>query len=190
MSKSKGIGGLLLGVSLALAGAAISPQASAQIPGMLPSVGQVEPSAPLPIDGMYTIREIDKRIMIEDGYIYAVDSWIHAMIFKIMPRQIIVRDIQPLHDGSFISKNLTMQGDMTIEPAPDGSLLATMRSGWPGKWHFDPVGYGDDPMPYPDPGYGDYPPDDGDYPPSDGVPDRTPPENPDAGEAPVNPWSY
>ena len=183
MSKPQTMRRLVLAASLAIAGAAASPQAFAQIPGMLPSVGQVEPSAPLPIDGMYTIRELDKRIMIENGYIYAVDSWNHAFIFKIMPRQIIVRDITPLDHGVFVSNNLTMQGEMTIEQSRDGTLLATMRSGWPGKWHFDPVGYGDDPMPYPDPGYGD-----GDYPPDDGLEDRTPPENPDAGEEPVSPW--
>ncbi|MEZ5736111.1 MAG: hypothetical protein R3E09_09955 [Novosphingobium sp.] len=187
MSKPKVMQNLLLAASLAVAGTAVSAPASAQVPGILPSVGDVEPSAPLPIDGMYTIREIDKRIMIENGYIYAVDSWIHALIFKIMPNQIIVRDIVPLPDGSYVSQNLTMSGNMTIEPAPDGSLLATIRSGWPGQWHFDPVGYGA--VPYPDDGYPDDGYDDGSYPPEDDWSHgRTPPENPDAGEEPVSPW--
>ncbi len=185
MSQPRLVQSLILAAALAVSGAGTSSPANAQIPGWLPSVGDVEPSAPLPIDGMWNIREINKRVIIENGYAYAVDGWVHALFFNVMPDQVFVRDIQPLPDGTYISQNLTMSGQMTFEPAPGGSLVATMRTGWPGKWHYDPVHHGG----Y-EPPYSDTDQDDGPYPPEDGRgADRVPPENPDAGEAPVNPWN-
>ncbi len=180
MSNSIRMPALFLAAALAVASSA---PADAQVPAQLPYVGAVEPSAPLQIDGMYVIREINKRVVIENGYAYAVEGWNHALLWQIMPDQIYVRDITPLPDGSYVSQNLTMNGQMTFEPKRNGTLVATMRSGWPGKWHYDPVGY--DESPYPDPGY-----DEGPLPaPIEDPWGRAPDPDPDAGEAPVNPWS-
>jgi len=179
MTKSKPVRSLLLATSLAVAGIASGTPAGAQVPALLPSVGEVEPSAPLAIDGMYTIREIHKRIVIENGYAYAVDSWVHALIFRIMPNQIVMRDIRPLPDGNYIAEDLPLMARVKIEPTPDGSLLTRTVTGLPSTFHLDPAGF--DASLYPDPGFEPAP-----LPPHG----ETPPENPDAGEEPVDPWTY
>jgi hypothetical protein len=177
MSKSNVLRTLVLAASLAIAGTTMSAPASAQVPALLPSVGEMKPSAPLPIDGMYTIREIDKRIMVQDGYAYAVDGWVHALIFQIMPDQVIVRDIQPLPDGSFVGDDLPLMAKIKIEPQPDGSLIARTVTGLPAVYHLDPVGYGAPPAPPapPSAGWG---------------PGSDPGQNPDAGQPPVDPWAH
>lgn len=193
MQNFKSIRKLLLAAALtATAGAGLATPASAQVPGLLPSIHDVEPQAPTPIDGMWRIRELDKRIMIENGYGYAIDSWIHMLVFEIQPDQVVLQNFDMLPDGSIVADDLPLMSKVVFTPQPDGSLKGTTQALIPVTYHLDPAGYdygyddgGDEedywregPMPYPPEPEVDGPWD----------PDGPPPENPDAGEEPVSPW--
>ena len=49
--------------SLALGGIAVPAPADAQVRAMLPTIDQMDPLQALPIDGMWEVREIGKRIV-------------------------------------------------------------------------------------------------------------------------------
>lgn len=188
-------------VTLALIGGALSVPADAatptipEIPGLLPSLQDVPVSEPLPIDGIWTIRELGKRIAIDKGRGWAVDSWLHAFVFRIMPNQVVLRNFQAMPDGTFTADDLPLMSRVRFTPQPDGSLTAQTQGLIPVTYHLDPAGpnygggYGG--------GYG------GDYGGGfGGVPGGNPPggdagtwpgagdpsTNPDAGQAPVSPW--
>lgn len=183
MSKPGFLRNLSVAAALAAACAGAGTPATAQIRALLPSVGDVEPSAPLPIDGMWIIREIDKRIVIENGYAYAVDSWVHALAFRIMPDQIIMRNMHELPGGTYVADNLPMMSRMLLVPTDSGTILATTQGANPVTFHFDPVGFRASPRS--DPGY-----DQGSLPPGgEWLREVSPSQDPDAGEEPVDPWS-
>ena len=167
-------------VALTLIGGAITVPAYAVIPGLLPSIQDVPVGEPLPIDGIWTIRELGKRIAIDKGRGWAVDTWVHAFVFQIMPNQVVLRNFQAMPDGTFIADDLPLMSKVRFTPQPDGTITAQTQGMIPVTYHLDPNsltggGYGGTPvMPPPDMGE---------------IPGAGEPEaDPDAGQEPVSPW--
>lgn len=126
--------------ALALA-AAVAPlgAAQAQIPGLLPSIEEVVPLGPLPIDGAWRVVEIDEVIIIGDGHAYALDGWLHALIFQIMPGQVVIKDLYETMDGTFVGDDLPLMAQVELTPMPDGSLQARTRGLLPAIYTLVPV---------------------------------------------------
>lgn len=68
-------------------------QSVAQIPALLPDKADVAPTQALPIDGVWTISGINKRIRVEQGRAYAVDPWTHAFVLRIKKDMVVIRDL-------------------------------------------------------------------------------------------------
>lgn len=117
----------------------LSSPAQAQMPAQLPFIDDVSPGAPLPIDGTWRIREINELIVIRGGYAYAVDGWVHALVFRIMPGQVIMTNLRATPDGSFIGDNLPLMAKFVLSPLPDGSLLGRTQALIPAIYTFDPA---------------------------------------------------
>ena len=64
--------------------------ASAQSPAALPMKDSVPASQSSAIDGVWTISTLGKRIRIEGGRAYAVDSWIHAFLWEVQPDMVVL----------------------------------------------------------------------------------------------------
>ncbi len=111
----------------------------APISGLLPDLSEVPVSAPLPIDGTWTIRELNKRITIDKGRGWAVDSWVHAVVFQIKPNQVVLRNFETLPDGSFIADDLPLRTKVKLTPLANGSILATAQGLIPSTYYLDPV---------------------------------------------------
>lgn len=142
--------------ALALAGAAAPAPAQAQIPGLLPSIDDVTPRGDLPIDGVWRIRENNELIAIEEGHAYAIDGWIHAFVFKIMPRQVVIRDLVETADGTFMGDDLPLMSRVELIPMDDGTLKARTSGLIPVIYNLEPADdpRGDDWEPIPGPGPG------------------------------------
>ena len=102
----------LAALSLGIAGA--PAPAGAQIPGLLPSIDQVERLDPLPIDGVWEIRELGERVIIEGGHAYAEDGWIHMFIFQILPEQVVIKSIRELASGDYVAQDLPLMANVTL----------------------------------------------------------------------------
>lgn len=176
---TQGLGWLRAAMAPALAIAlscSVTAPAQAQIPGLLPSIDEIAPLDPLPIDGVWEIREIRERIVIDSGHAYAVDGWTHALIFRIMPRQVVIRDLRETDDGSYVGDDLPLMSKVELTPMPDGTLRARTRGLIPATYTLVPVD-GDDGGPW-DPPVDD----DDDF-------DDLPGDGPDPGDDDyVSPW--
>lgn len=115
--------------------------AQAQIPGLLPSIEDVDP---LPIDGVWRIRENGELIVIGDGHAYAVDGWTHAFVFQIMPRQVVLRNLRENARGDFVGDDLPLMSKVTLSYRRDGSLRARTKGLVPVTYHLEPVSSDDD----------------------------------------------
>lgn len=84
------------------------------IPAILPHKHSVAPGAVLPIDGIWTVSTIDKRIRIERGRAYAVDSWRHLVIMSIRRDMVVLRDFERIEAGVYTAEDLPLIGRATM----------------------------------------------------------------------------
>lgn len=94
----------------------------AQMPALLPSQYDVPETEPLPIDGVWTISLIGKRIHIERGRAFAVDPWLHLFVLQVQPGMVVLRNFQRTGAGRYTADDLPLLGPATFELQPDGSI--------------------------------------------------------------------
>ncbi|MEM7665719.1 MAG: caspase family protein [Pseudomonadota bacterium] len=82
----------------------------------------VAASEPLPIDGIYTITSIDKRVRIEGGRAFAVDGWNHLGVLRIEPDQVVMTGLARDSDGTFEGFDQVLQAKATLKLRQDGNL--------------------------------------------------------------------
>lgn len=135
------ISGALL--TLAVAGAFIAPlphqTAQAQIPGLLPKADQVAVTQPMPIDGVWQIRELGKHIIVEAGRAYALESWIHAFVFEVQPDMVVLRNFEQTAPNIYVADDLPLMAKANMVVQENGSIKATVASLVPVTYHLDPV---------------------------------------------------
>ncbi|MEM7666306.1 MAG: hypothetical protein AAF250_10665 [Pseudomonadota bacterium] len=148
--------------------------ASAQMRALLPTIDEVEPLEALPIDGVWEIREIGERVVIEDGHAYAEDGWVHMLLFQIEPEQVVLKNIRELADGDFVADDLPLMASVTFEWIGEDSLRGRTNGPIPVTYHLDRVDdSGTDFDPFP--------------PPADDIPLIEEPPTDDDGDS-VDPW--
>ena len=114
------------------AGAAGVPQ----IPAFLPDKYSVPETEPLPIDGVWMISTIGKRIRIESGRAFAIDPWLHLFVLKVQPDMVVMQNFRRTGTaGQFTADDLPLQGVATFQLQPNGNLKASVQS------MFGPVPY-------------------------------------------------
>lgn len=98
-----------------------------QIPAFLPMAMDVPMGKKLPIDGEWMINDIRKRIRIEGGRAYAVDSWVHLFVLKIGPMMVVSQDWQRVKSGEYKGQDLPLAGPFTATLAPSGNLNVSVQ---------------------------------------------------------------
>lgn len=93
-----------------------------KLKAFLPMSYNVPPTEAMPLDGFYMIAGMDKRIRIEKGRSYAVDSWMYLMLLEIRPNMVLTKDIAPKAPGKYIGYNLTFSKEESFEVTAAGSV--------------------------------------------------------------------
>ncbi|GAA6153256.1 hypothetical protein [Pseudoteredinibacter isoporae] len=96
-----------------------------QIPAFLPWSHDVPMTDKLPIDGEWMITAIRKRIRIEGGRAYAIDSWLHLFVLKIEPMMVVQKQWRRTGPGEYAGEDLPLMGPFTATLNPNGQM--TMR---------------------------------------------------------------
>ena len=98
-----------------------------QIPAFLPDKYSVEENAALPIDGVWSISTIRKKIRIEKGRAYALDPWLHMFVLKVQPDMVVLQNFQRTSAGVFTADDLPLVGPATFRLRPDGNMDVTVQ---------------------------------------------------------------
>lgn len=98
-----------------------------QIPAFLPDKYSVEENAALPIDGVWSISTIGKKIRIEKGRAYALDPWLHMFVLKVQPDMVVLQNFQRMSAGVFTADDLPLVGPATFRLRPDGNMNVTVQ---------------------------------------------------------------
>ena len=106
-----------------------------QVPAFLPDRYDEATTTALPIDGLWRINIIRKKIRIEAGRAYAVDSWLHLFVLKVQPDMVVMRNFTRTGAGQYQAEDLPLMGPAAMRLSPDGNLHVNVRSA------FGPVNY-------------------------------------------------
>ncbi len=103
--------------------------ATALIPAFLPKDVDVPPGQAMDIDGVWRVSTINKRIRIDRGRAYAVDTWLHALILRVQPGMVVMKNIQETEYGTYQADDLPLMGRASMTMLDDGRLDVTVNSG-------------------------------------------------------------
>jgi hypothetical protein len=93
-----------------------------QIPAFLPDKYSVSRSEALPIDGVWMISTIRKKIRIEQGRAYAVDPWLHLFVLKVQPDMVVLQNFRRTDAGSYAADDLPLMGPAEMTLNAKGNL--------------------------------------------------------------------
>ncbi len=99
----------------------------AQVNAFLPDKYSVTETEALPIDGVWMISTIGKKIRIERGRAYAVDPWLHMFVLKVEPDMVVLRNFQRTGAGQYAAEDLPLLGPATFQLQPDCNLSVTVK---------------------------------------------------------------
>lgn len=86
----------------------------AQVPAFLPNKDDVPQSEAMEIDGDWRVNTIGKVIRIERGRAYAVEGWTHALVLKVQPDMVTIRNIRKVTEAKFTGDDLPLMGRVTM----------------------------------------------------------------------------
>lgn len=92
----------------------------------LPDRSDIKKTRTQPIDGVWRISTIDKRIKIEAGRAYAIDSWKHLGIYKIERNMVVIKDIKKNAAGNYKGYDLPLLGQWNAILQANRNLKVTV----------------------------------------------------------------
>ena len=122
------VGGILLWMLACQAAAQDMTQALAdaagvpQIPAFLPDRYGVARSEALPIDGLWLISSIRKKIRIEQGRAFAVDPWLHMFVLEVQPDMVVLQNFRRTAAGKYAADDLPLAGPAEMTVNAKGNL--------------------------------------------------------------------
>lgn len=99
------------------------------VDGFLPYRDAVMPGASSPIDGLWTVSTINKRIRIERGRAFAVDAWNHAVVLRVKQNMVVWTDMTRTGPGRYEASDLPLQGRARATLRPDGNIDVVVGTG-------------------------------------------------------------
>lgn len=91
-----------------------------QIPAGLPDRHSVATTEALPIDGVWRVNTINKRIRIEQGRAYALDRWRHLLVLEVKPDMVVLQNFRRTGAGTYSADDPV--GRVALTLASDGNL--------------------------------------------------------------------
>jgi hypothetical protein len=98
-----------------------------KVAAFLPSQYDVARTAPLPIDGVWRVNTIGKKIRIEQGRAYALDPWRHLFVLQVSPGMVVMQDFQRTGVGVYAANDLPLLGPATLTLNREGNLDVSVQ---------------------------------------------------------------
>jgi len=107
--------------------AALDAAGVPKVGAFLPNQYDVARTEPLPIDGVWRVNAINKKIRIEQGRAYAIDPWRHLFVLQISPGMVVLQDFQRTGAGVYTAQDLPLLGPATLTLNREGHLDVSVQ---------------------------------------------------------------
>ena len=85
-------------------------------------------SEPMAIDGVWNVSTINKRIRIEGGRAYAIDSWLHLFLLEIQPEMVVIQNIKQAGPGEYVADDLPLLSKWKAKLNANGNISVTVQT--------------------------------------------------------------
>lgn len=100
-----------------------------KIPAFLPLSHTVTPTPDaMALDGTWNITAANKRIRIDRGRAFAVDSWLHLFVLQVQPNMVVIKDIVKTGPGEYSANDLPLLGTAVMKANRSGNLDVTVQT--------------------------------------------------------------
>ena len=124
---------VLLQTRLALAALLLSffvaAPAAAQVPADLRTFDEISPMAPLPIDGVWRLQELNRQVLIENGHVIAMEEWNHMFLWTVQRGMVTSTDLRQTGPSSFSAYDALLKRTMQWTVREDGIIVASGGNG-------------------------------------------------------------
>jgi len=88
----------------------------------LPNRYDIDRGPSLPIDGVWRLSTNGKRLRIEGGRVFAVDSWVHLIVARVYSDQVVMKDLTRSGPGIYEARDILINGEAALTLRADGNL--------------------------------------------------------------------
>ena len=119
---------LLAALGLSLPGTAAAAQDN-RPRAALTNYEQAAQSEPTPIDGLWRLREINKKVIIENGLVIALEEWVHLFIWVVEPGMVTSSRLRQTDRQKLVAYDELLMREMEWTLREDGTVLASGGNG-------------------------------------------------------------
>ncbi|WP_379552456.1 RICIN domain-containing protein [Qipengyuania sp. DGS5-3] len=106
----------------------------------LASYEQYGEGTPLPIDGIWRLRELGKQVIVENGIVIAMEEWTHLFVWVVDPGMVTSSKLRQTDRQKFTAYDELLKREMEWTVRADGTIFASGGTGMLApKFSLEPV---------------------------------------------------
>ncbi|MEP3225198.1 MAG: RICIN domain-containing protein [Parasphingorhabdus sp.] len=95
----------------------------------LAQIDALQPDQPLPIDGIWRLRELNKQVAIEAGHVFALEGWTHLLVWVVEPGMVTSTKLRQTDRQKLIAYDALLKREMEWTVREDGTIFASGGEG-------------------------------------------------------------
>lgn len=95
----------------------------------LMQIEEALPGQPLPIDGIWRLRELNKQVAIEDGHVFALEEWTHLFVWVVEPGMVTSTRLRQTDRQKLAAYDALLKREMEWTVREDGTIFASGGEG-------------------------------------------------------------
>ncbi|MEO9635461.1 MAG: RICIN domain-containing protein [Parasphingorhabdus sp.] len=95
----------------------------------LVQIDEVDPEQPLPIDGIWRLRELNKQVAIENGHVFALEGWMHLFVWVVEPGMVTSTKLRQTDRQKLTAYDALLKRQMEWTVREDGTIFASGGEG-------------------------------------------------------------
>ncbi len=95
----------------------------------LVQIEETKPGQPLPIDGIWRLRELNKQVAIEGGHVFALEGWTHLFVWIVEPGMVTSTQLRQTDRQKLVAYDALLKRDMEWTVREDGTIFASGGEG-------------------------------------------------------------
>lgn len=104
-----------------------TPLVAAQTPALLPMKNSVPPGQVSPVDGVYTVSTLGKKIRIDAGRGYMIDPWVQALFWEVKTDMVTLKNFRRTGVGRYEADDLPMGAKVKFTMGKQGVLNGVVK---------------------------------------------------------------
>lgn len=95
----------------------------------LMQIEETQPGQPLPIDGIWRLRELNKQVAIERGHVFALEEWMHLFVLVVEPGMVTSTKLRQTDRQKLKAYDALLMREMEWTLREDGTIFASGGEG-------------------------------------------------------------